>query len=374
MNERPRKGKLEATQQEHLEESTTRTLLNTLDDDMLLLLDANGVILDANETASRRRFHKRHDELIGSCVWDLFAPDVSERRKAVITQAIQSGHTIRVTDERQGVWSDNTVRPIFDAEGQVQQVAVLARNITAQVQAEKELNRRTAQLQAANEELETFAHSVARDLRPPLRAIHSFAEIIASEHRASLDEQTQLYFDKIVQASDDMHRLLDGLLDYARLGGQAIRRQPVSLDDLLAQVSASLAERVAETGASLCVSPLNGLVINSNQTLLKHIFTHLLDNALIYHRPGVHPRVTVDCQIEEGRLVARVSDNGAGIQPQYHEKIFDIFQRLQNQNDKYPGAGIGLAIVKKSVELLDGQVQVDSTVDEGSTFSVRLPI
>jgi PAS domain S-box-containing protein len=339
---------------------------------MLLLLDVNGVILDANETAARR-FHMRSDELIGSCVWDLFAPDVSERRKAVITQAIQSGQTIRVTDERQGVWSDNTVRPIFDAEGQVQ-VAVLARNITEQVRAERELKKRTAQLQAANEELETFAHSVARDLRPPLRAISSFAEIIASEHCASLDEQTQFYFDKIVQASDDMNRLLDGLLDYARLGGQTIRRQPVSLDDLLAQVSASLAERVAETGASLDIPPLNGLIINSNQILLKHIFTNLLDNALIYHRPGAPPRVAVDCQVEDGRLIARVSDNGVGIQPQYHEKIFDIFQRLHNQNDKYPGAGIGLAIVKKSVELLGGQVQVDSTVDEGSTFSVRLPI
>jgi signal transduction histidine kinase len=222
--------------------------------------------------------------------------------------------------------------------------------------------------------LETFAYSIARDLRAPLRAVSSFAEIIASDHCAGLDEQGQFYFDKIIQASQDMNCLIDGLLDYARLDSRATRRQPVALDDLLAQVSASLAERVTQTGASLCLPPPNGLVINSNQTLLRHIFTHLLDNALIYHRPGAPPQVTVDYQIKRERLIARVSDNGVGIQPQYQEKIFGLFQRLHSPNDKYPGAGIGLAIVKKSVELLGGQVHVDSIVDKGSTFSVQLPI
>jgi PAS domain S-box-containing protein len=379
MNERPRQGKLEATQQRYIEalrqsEQNARELLNTPSDDMLLLLDTGGVILDANETAYRRRFHVHRAELIGACVWDLFAPDVSERRKATFTQAVQSGQTIRVTDERQGVWSDNTIRPILNAQGQVERIAVLARNVTEQVRAEQALKERSAQLQAANKELDTFAYSIARDLRAPLRAISSFAEIIASEHCANLDEQGQFYFDKIVQASQDMNRLIDGLLDYARLSSRATRRQPVALDDLLAQVSASLAERVAQTGASLRLPPPNGLVINSNQTLLRHIFTHLLDNALIYHRPGAPPQVTVDYQVERERLVARVSDNGVGIQPQYQEKIFDLFQRLHSPHDKYPGAGMGLAIVKKSVELLGGQVYVDSTVDKGSTFSVQLPI
>lgn len=112
-------------------------------------------------------------------------------------------------------------------------------------------------------------------------------------------------------------------------------------------------------------------MVSGDQTLLNQIFTNLLDNALTYRRPDVPLQITVSCQEEADHIIISVADNGIGISPEFHEKIFNIFQRLHDQ-DEYPGTGIGLAIVKKSVELLGGQVWVESVVGEGSTFCVKL--
>ena len=258
-------------------------------------------------------------------------------------------------------------------------------DVSERVQAEKTLEKyrghleelikaRTAQLQSANKELRAFAYSVSHDLRAPLRAIGGFADIIARRHRKSLNEQGQHYFDNIVQASEQMNRLIDDLLAYSRLGRQTVRRQPVPLGDLLAQVTTILTERVVKTGAQISLPPPDTLpTLDSNWTLLNRVFTNLLDNALLYHRPGAPPRVAVSCQTEADRVIISISDNGIGIAPEFHEKIFNIFQRLHSQTD-YAGTGIGLATVKKAVELLGGQISVDSAVGEGSTFYVELPL
>ena len=258
-------------------------------------------------------------------------------------------------------------------------------DVSERVQAEKTLEKyrghleelikaRTAQLQSANKELRAFAYSVSHDLRAPLRAIGGFADIIARRHRKSLNEQGQHYFDNIVQASEQMNRLIDDLLAYSRLGRQTVRRQPVPLGDLLAQVTTILTERVVKTGAQISLPPPDTLpTLDSNWTLLNRVFTNLLDNALLYHRPGAPPRVAVSCQTEADRVIISISDNGIGIAPEFHEKVFNIFQRLHSQTD-YAGTGIGLATVKKAVELLGGQISVDSAVGEGSTFYVELPL
>ncbi len=109
-----------------------------------------------------------------------------------------------------------------------------------------------------------------------------------------------------------------------------------------------------------------------DQTLLSQVFTNLLENAITYHKPDVPPKVIVDWQIEDEQVIIRISDNGIGIPAEYHEKIFNMFQRLHSE-DEYPGTGIGLANVKKSLDLLGGSVSVASKVGEGTTFSVYLP-
>jgi len=239
------------------------------------------------------------------------------------------------------------------------------------VELEQRVQERTAQLQAANKELESFSYSVSHDLRAPLRAISGFSEIIARRHRLSLNEEGRHYVDNIVQASERMGHLIDDLLTYARLGRTGVRREPVSLASLVGEISRNMQSHLAEIHGTLSVAE-NLPAVTGDQTLLSQVFTNLLENAFIYHKPDVLPLVTLTFYNEDKYVVIKVSDNGIGIPLEYQEKIFNMFQRLHSE-EEYPGTGIGLATVRKSVELLGGSVWVESKVGAGSTFFVRLP-
>jgi PAS domain S-box-containing protein len=283
--------------------------------------------------------------------------------------------TLNLAADQPGAFGPDLVDIIREVAGTlavaVQQTRLQKEIARYTVELEQRVAERTAQLQTANKELESFSYSVSHDLRAPLRAIGGFAGIIARRHRAELNEQAQHYFDNIVLASERMGQLIDDLLAYSRLGRQAIGRSFVNLDDVLAQAAGDLAGRAAELQATITIAPgLPG--IYGNATLLQQIFVNLLDNALAYHRLGTPPQITVTGSAEGGRVTLRVADHGIGIPPEYHEKIFDVFQRLHSE-DQYPGTGIGLAVVKKAVEMQGGRVWVESAVGEGSTFFVQLP-
>ncbi len=239
------------------------------------------------------------------------------------------------------------------------------------VEMEQTVQERTAQLQAANKELESFSYSVSHDLRAPLRAISGFSEIIARRHRLDLNEEGRHYVDNIVQASEHMGHLIDDLLTYARLGRTGVRRDPVPLEPLLKEISRNMQAYLAEIHGVLDVAG-DLPAVTGDQTLLSQVFTNLLENAFKYHKPDLPPHVTLTYDNEDGHVVVKVTDNGIGIPLEYQDKIFNVFQRLHSE-EEYPGTGIGLATVRKSVELLGGSVWVESKVGEGSTFFVRLP-
>ncbi|MEW5720570.1 MAG: ATP-binding protein, partial [Chloroflexota bacterium] len=236
---------------------------------------------------------------------------------------------------------------------------------------EQRVVERTAQLQAANKELESFSYSVSHDLRAPLRAISGFAEIVARRHRANLNEEGKHYVDNIVQASARMGQLIDDLLQYSRLGRAGVRRDPIALRDVFTPLASDLAARLKEIGGTLTISD-DLPAVTGDRTLLSQIFSNLLENAITYRKADTPAQINVSWQGEDKSVIIRVSDNGIGIPPEHHEKIFNVFQRLHSE-EEYPGTGIGLATVKKSVELLGGRVWVESEIGKGSTFFVKLP-
>jgi len=236
---------------------------------------------------------------------------------------------------------------------------------------EKMVKDRTARLESANKELEDFAYSVSHDLRAPLRAIKGFSEIIARRHSDGLNEKARHYFDNIIEAGGQMEQLIEDLLRYSRLGRRAVRHLPVPLGELLAAVVKNLAGRAAEIGAHFDI-PQEAPVICGDPTLLTQIFTNLLDNALTYRRPDIAPQVSVTCRDEADSIIIRVKDNGIGIAPEFHAKIFNMFQRLHSQ-DQYSGTGIGLAVVAKSAAMMNGRISLESVQGQGSVFSLILP-
>lgn len=310
----------------------------------------------------------------------LVHPDDFESYTECWARAIQAGQPFQIEYRlkrlQDGVyhWHLGRAVPVRDAQGEVVRWLGTSTEIEGQKRAEALLDQLNDELEARvqerTRELESFSYSVSHDLRAPLRAISGFAQILARRHRESLSADGRHFLDNIVEASAHMGRLIDDLLSYSRLGRKAVVLKPTKLADVLAAVARNVTPRVSEYGATLHI--VDDLpAVQGDWTLLSQIFTNLVDNALTYRKPGVPVTVSVTWKGVNDDVVVSVSDNGIGIEAEYFEKIFNVFQRLHSQ-DEYPGTGIGLAVVKKAADLQNGRVWVDSAVGAGTVFHVQL--
>jgi PAS domain S-box-containing protein len=341
--------------------------------------------------AAEQMFGRSREEMAGQPLGVLIPERLRARHDEHVRKFVATGQTSRSMGKYGLIFGRRASGEEFPIEATISQagtsphrlLTVILRDITERRRAEEAIQlltaeleqrveQRTAQLSAANRDLEAFSYSSSHDLRAPLRAISGFAQILARRERAGLTEEGRHHLDNIIEASAHMGRLLDDLLNYARLGRRAVNLQPVALAELLAQAAKNLAPRVSETGAELVI-PRELPAIESDPTLLGQALGNLIDNALMYHRPGVPPRVEFACKLDAGRATLTVTDNGIGIPAEHFDKIFNPFQRLHGQ-EQYPGTGIGLAIVAKAVEMLGGRVWAESAVGAGSRFFVELPL
>jgi signal transduction histidine kinase len=237
---------------------------------------------------------------------------------------------------------------------------------------EQRVHQRTAQLAAANQELESFTYSVSHDLRAPLRSVVAFTGLLDRSYRETLDETAGHYLNNILTASRQMGLLIGDLLDYSRLGRTHVAVGPVPLAPLFAELAATFAERITEAGIQFTTST-DPPTPDADPTLLRQILMNLVDNAITYRRPGVAPAVTVVAEREGGGVVIAVSDNGIGIPAEAYERIFDVFARLHTEAE-YPGTGIGLASVRKAARRMGSDITLSSAVGVGSRFELRLAL
>lgn len=236
---------------------------------------------------------------------------------------------------------------------------------------EQRVTERTAALQSSNEALEAFAYSVSHDLRAPLRAVQGMAEALREDYADKLDETGRDYLARVAGAAARMDNLIQDLLAYGRLSRADLKPEAVNLESVVSEALEQMQGEMARSGAQVTVVEALPVVTGHRATLLQAV-ANLLSNAIKFAKPDVPPRIRVWSERRNGRVRLWVEDNGIGIDPEYHERIFRVFERLHGV-ETYPGTGIGLAIVRKGMERLGGQSGVESKPGEGSRFWIELP-
>jgi signal transduction histidine kinase/HAMP domain-containing protein len=226
-------------------------------------------------------------------------------------------------------------------------------------------------LKASNQELENFVYAISHDLQTPLRAIHGFADLLVGQSKDHLSEKEQHYLNRIQAGIKRMENLIQDLLEYSRIERMAQAFAWVSMGDLLNKILNDLADVIQTSGATI---DLEGRMprLWADHTRLMQVWTNLLTNAIKYVTPGTVPHIVLRCREEKDHFVFEVQDNGIGIAPEFHERIFKLFHRL-HLSGVYTGTGVGLAIVKRVVEFHRGKIWVESAEGQGSTFCFTIP-
>ena len=265
------------------------------------------------------------------------------------------------------------IREIDDLSGQVHEMArAVQEREQALAASAHRLELTNEQLQRSNRELEQFAYVASHDLQEPLRTIGSYTELLARRYQGQLDARADQYIAFTISATERLKTLIQDLLAFSRVRqGQGQRTfAPVDTQATVQHVLEDLAVQIGETGAQVSAAELP--TVRANAELLRHVFQNLIGNALKFHAPGRPPRVTVSATREPGRTAFHVQDNGIGIEPQYFERIFGVFQRLHGVGE-YSGSGIGLAVTRSAVEQHGGELWLDSVPGAGTTFHFSLP-
>jgi light-regulated signal transduction histidine kinase (bacteriophytochrome) len=232
------------------------------------------------------------------------------------------------------------------------------------------LDEAKTELQRSNSELEQFAYVASHDLQEPLRKVASFCQLLQRRYGGQLDDRAEQYINFAVDGAKRMQVLINDLLAFSRVGRLTREQTLVDLNEIVRQVVDNYSERVEETGARLEIAELPS--VRGEASLLSAVFQNLISNALKF-KGDEAPVIAVEVERDGDMWKFTVRDNGIGIEPEYADRIFVIFQRL-HPKDAYPGTGIGLAMCRKIVEYHGGTIWLRTDVDSGTSFEFTLPV
>ncbi|EME71580.1 sensor protein fixL [Paramagnetospirillum caucaseum] len=340
--------------------------------DAIMLFKADGTLLAVNEVMAER-FGRRASELTGSCLWDMFPPDVAKARQAAVGRVVETGLAIHYLDRRGELYLDNSIYPVPGPEGRPDKVAVYSRDITAQTLAEAKVATYLTELERSNAELEQFAYVASHDLREPLRMISSYLSLLERRYGSRLEGDGLEFLAFARDGARRMDHLVLDLLEFSRIDRKGSPIIAMEVEPALTQALRHLAPAMDESGAAVELAGGGDLpwVMGDPDQIIR-LFQNLIGNAVKYRAPDRPSRIRVSWRRQGGEWQFTVADNGIGIEPQYFERIFRIFQRLHTA-DRYEGTGIGLAVCKKIVERHAGRIWVESVPGEGSAFHFTLP-
>jgi light-regulated signal transduction histidine kinase (bacteriophytochrome) len=318
-------------------------------DDAIIGMTLDGIILSWNPSAERI-FGYSAEEVKGRPISILILPERSDEVPRIL-ERVKRGERVEhyeaVINGASSITSDNTERK----------------------QAQQLLIQRTTELEAANKELEAFTYSVSHDLRAPLRHINGFSKILLEDFGPQMNPAAKEYLQRMHETAQHMGRLVDDLLDLARVGRQALTMEITGLNALVEEVILHLRTEAQDRQIDWQVGPLP--FVQCDPGLIKQVFANLLANALKFTRPRERGVIEVGQTTVNSQPVIFVRDNGIGFDMRYADKMFGVFQRLHRQED-FEGTGVGLAIVERIIHKHAGRVWAEAEVEKGATFYFTL--
>lgn len=259
---------------------------------------------------------------------------------------------------------------IRNKKGKVIRMVGAITDILAQKNQEDSLRYLNQQLETSNQELEQFAYAISHDLQEPLRMVVSFLERLENKYYNQIDDKGKKYIEFAVDGGKRMRRMIMDLLDYSRVGRRNGKLEHIDLNEIIEEVKA-LNKTLIDESAAIIKSDLMPTIIAYRSPILQ-VFHNVISNALKYQNKGVSPEIIINFKSIEDYIQIAIKDNGIGIDADFYDKVFAVFQRL-HRREEYSGTGMGLAIVKKVITGFGGNIWIDSKVGEGSTFYFTIP-
>ncbi|PSB52997.1 PAS domain-containing sensor histidine kinase [filamentous cyanobacterium Phorm 6] len=337
------------------------------------VIDSNTLTTYVNNAMARMLGYSEL-EMFGRSLFDFMdepekqqALDNVERRK----QGIGEQHEFKFkSKDGQDIWTYLSTSPVLDEQGNMLSCCALVYNITDRKAAEQQMLQLTEDLKRSNEELEQFAYVASHDLQEPLRAVTSYAQLLAHRYQDNLDAKADKYIHYIVDGATRMQQLINDLLAYSRLGTQGKKFEPADCHAAVQQSLCNLQIAIAEKKAVITCDAMPTVMADEFQ--LVQLFQNLIANGIKFCREDI-PLIHIAAGRQDSEWVFSVRDRGIGIDPQYADRIFIIFQRLHSRRE-YSGTGIGLAMCKRIVERHGGRIWVESQEGKGATFYFTIPI
>lgn len=337
------------------------------------VIDSNARTTYVNQAMARMLGYEEL-EMFGRSLFDFMeagekqkALDNVERRK----QGIGEKHEFKFkTKDGKDIWTYMSTNPVMDEKGNLLSCCALVYNITDRKKSDQQMLQLTEDLKRSNQELEQFAYVASHDLQEPLRAVTSYTQLLAQRYQGNLDEKVDKYINYIVDGTTRMQQLINDLLAYSRLGTQGKKLELADCNAAVQQSLRNLQIAIAEKKAVIACDEMPTVMADESQ--LVQLFQNLIANSIKFCRQDI-PLIDIAARRRENEWLFYVRDNGIGIDPEYADRIFIIFQRLHGRRE-YPGTGIGLAMCKRIVERHGGRIWVESQEGKGATFCFTIPI
>jgi PAS domain S-box-containing protein len=356
-------------------EERLRLIVEGVKDYAIFMLDPEGHITSWNAGAERIKGYKA-DEIVGQHFSALYSKEEINRGKPEheLKIAKKEGRYeeegLRVRKDGSTFWASVLITPLYDDAGMLRGFSKVTRDVSERKRVEENLRETLADLERSNRELEQFAYVASHDLQEPLRMVSSYTQLLAKRYADQLDQDAKDFIGYAVDGATRMQRMIQDLLTYSRVNTRGNPFAPTDANSFLGQARANLSRIIEETRAVVTNDELP--TIMADETQLVQVFQNLISNAIKFRSKEL-PRIHVSGERNGDEWVFSVKDNGMGIDPQYYERIFVIFERLHGK-EEYPGTGIGLAICKRIVERHGGRIWIESEPGKGSMFYFTLPI